>query len=194
MKTYRAVLFALAAVSLALVAVHNAEAKDHPASDAAAPAASVQPAVGQPAPDFSLPSTSGGKVKLHGLKGRTVVLYFYPKDETPGCTHEACDFRDHVAALDSAGVVVLGVSTDDLASHRHFREKEHLPFPLLADVGARVCRLYGVYKEREHDGKKFTGIERTTFVIDKSGRIARVWPRVDVNGHVAEVLEFVKGS
>ena len=132
-------------------------------------------------------------MKLHGLKGKTVVLYFYPKDETPGCTAEACDFRDHHAALDSAGVVLFGVSTDNLESHHHFQAKEHLPFPLLADVDARVCRLYGVYKPHVRDGKTLMGIERTTFVIDPSGKIARVWPKVNVNGHVEDVLAFVRG-
>jgi len=189
-----AVLAALAVSALALTAPRAARAADPAVPDAPQSPAASQPAVGEAAPDFTLPSTSGGKVRLHGLKGKIVVLYFYPKDETPGCTAEACDFRDHHAALDSAGVVLLGVSTDDLASHRHFQEKEHLPFPLLADVDARVCKLYGVYKSRERDGKSLMGIERTTFVIDKAGKIARVWPKVNVNGHVDDVLAFVRGS
>lgn len=152
------------------------------------------PVVGQVAPDFALPSTAGGKLRLHKLKGKTVVLYFYPKDETPGCTMEACDFRDHHDDLERAGVVLLGVSLDDLASHRRFRDKEHLPFPLLADVNGRVSRLYGVLRQRQRDGRTVTGIERTTFVIDKTGHIARVWPKVNVSGHVDDVLAFVRGS
>jgi peptide-methionine (R)-S-oxide reductase len=120
------------------------------------------------------------------------VLYFYPKDETPGCTKEACDFRDHTADLDKAGVVLLGVSTDDLASHRRFREKERLPFPLLADVDAKVSTRYGVYGQRSALGIPYAGIQRTTFVIGRDGRVARVWPKVSVNGHVEEVLKFVR--
>ena len=180
----------LAAFALALGATCAAPAR---ATAPSSPPVPAEPAVGQVAPDFVLPSTAGDAVRLGGLKGRVVVLYFYPKDETPGCTREACDFRDRHAALDSAGVVVLGVSTDGLASHRHFTGKEHLPFPLLSDVDARVCRQYGVYREQERNGRTFMGIERTTFVIDRTGHIARVWPKVSVNGHVEEVLSFVKG-
>jgi len=154
----------------------------------------AEPAVGQVAPDFKLPSSSGHKVHLRSLRGQTVVLYFYPKDETPGCTHEACDFRDHHDALEKAGIVLLGVSMDDLDSHREFVEHQHLPFPLLADTDARVCRAYGVLRTRERDGKTVQGIERTTFVIGKDGRIARVWPKVNVDGHVEDVLAFVRGS
>ena len=193
MKTVHAVLLAVAATSLVLAAPRGALATP-PASESASTADPVAPAVGQRAPDFSLPSTSGGKVRLHGLKGKTIVLYFYPKDETPGCTHEACDFRDHHAALDSAGVVLLGVSMDDLDSHRHFIDKEHLPFPLLADTDGKVCKAYGVLRERQRDGKTVTGIQRTTFVIDKTGKVARVWPKVDVNGHVEDVLAFVRAG
>ena len=152
------------------------------------------PAVGKPAPGFSLPSTTGQDVSLEQFKGKTVVLYFYPKDETPGCTKEACDFRDRNTELEKAGVVVLGVSNDDLKSHKHFKEKESLPFPLLADVDAKVSKRYGVYGTRKYGDKEYTGIQRTTFVIGKDGRIARVWPEVKVNGHVEEVLKFVSGS
>jgi peroxiredoxin Q/BCP len=158
----------------------------------AAAATASSPAVGQVAPAFDLPSTSGKAISLAQYRGKkTVVLYFYPKDETPGCTQEACDFRDHSAALEKAGVVILGVSNDDLKSHADFRQKEHIPFPLLADTDAKVSKLYGVYGTKDYGGRKWTGISRTTFVIDKSGRIARVWPKVNVDGHVEDVLAFV---
>jgi peroxiredoxin Q/BCP len=188
-----AAVLGLAAIACAFALAPRHAAQAHPATPPAV-ADSVTLAPGDAAPDFTLPSTSGGKVKLHALEGKTVVLYFYPKDETPGCTHEACDFRDHHAALDSAGVVLYGVSNDDLKSHRHFIEKEHLPFPLLADTDASVSKAYGVYRERERDGKPIRYIERTTFVIDKTGHIARVWPKVNVNGHVEDVLAYVRGE
>lgn len=148
------------------------------------------PQPGTPAPDFTLPSNEGRDVTLSSLRGHPVVLYFYPKDETPGCTKEACDFRDHRADLKKAGVVVLGVSTQDLASHRHFAAKEHIPFPLLSDPDGKVAALYGVrVRDVPAVGRIF---ERTTFVIDKDGRIARVWPKVSVIGHVDQVLQFVR--
>ena len=158
------------------------------------PAASTLPAVGQAAPDFTLPSTAGKNITLSQFKGRVVVLYFYPKDETPGCTKEACDFRDRTADLEKAGVVVLGVSNDDIASHLRFKQKENLPFPLLADVDGKVSRLYGVYGRQRVYGIPYTGIARATFVIGRDGRIARVWPRVKVDGHVEEVLRFVSAD
>jgi thioredoxin-dependent peroxiredoxin len=152
------------------------------------------PVVGRPAPDFTLPSTTGESITLKQFKGKkTVVLYFYPKDETPGCTREACDFRDHTEELEQAGVVVLGVSTDPMESHLHFKEKQKLPFPLLSDEDATVAKLYGVYKQKNLYGKKHLGIERTTFVIDRTGRVAQIWPKVKVDGHILDVLEFVAG-
>ena len=155
-------------------------------------ASNVLPVIGRPAPDFSLPSTTGENISLKQFKGKkTVVLYFYPKDGTPGCTREACDFRDHAAELEAAKVVVLGVSTDSLESHQHFKEKQKLPFPLLSDEDGAVSRLFGVYKQKNLYGKKSLGIERTTFVIDRTGRIAQIWPKVKVDGHVQDVLEFV---
>ena len=195
--------FALAALTLALPYAalqvtlpdaSRAQGGDSKEATVPAPAASALPAVGQVAPDFTLPSTTGKPITLSHLKGRTVVLYFYPKDETPGCTKEACDFRDRTADLEQAGVVVLGVSNDDLKSHLHFKEKEKLPFPLLADVDASVSTLYGVAGKQSVLGIKYPGIQRTTFVIGRDGRIARVWPKVSVNGHVAEVLEFVRAE
>jgi peroxiredoxin Q/BCP len=194
MRPDRTPIIALAALALALVLADapHAWAADRKEAPVPASAVSALPEVGRPAPDFTLPSTTGKDVTLSQLKGRNVVLYFYPKDETPGCTKEACDFRDHTAELEQAGVVVLGVSTDGLESHRHFREKEKLPFPLLADVDAKVSKLYGVYGQRSLVGIPYTGIQRTTFVIGRDGRVARVWPKVSVSGHVEEVLKFVR--
>jgi peroxiredoxin Q/BCP len=158
-------------------------------------ASNVLPVIGRPAPDFSLPSTTGENISLKQFKGKkTVVLYFYPKDATPGCTREACDFRDHTAEFEAAKVVVLGISTDSLESHQHFKEKQKLPFPLLSDEDAAVSRLFGVYKQKNLYGKKHLGIERTTIVIDKTGRVAQIWPKVKVDGHIQDVLEFVAGD
>ena len=193
MRSSRSAFLVLAALTLALPVASRARSGDPKEAPVSTTSTTSLPAVGQAAPDFTLPSTTGTDVTLSRLEGRTVVLYFYPKDETPGCTKEACDFRDHTAELQKAGVVVLGVSNDDLKSHRHFREKERLPFPLLADVDAKVSKLYGVYGSRTVLGVPHTGIQRTTFVIDKAGRIARVWPKVSVDGHVEEVLRFVSG-
>ncbi len=143
---------------------------------------------GDPAPDFRLPADDGKTYALKDLRGQKVVLYFYPKDDTPGCTKEACSFRDNLARLRSKGAVVFGVSKDDLESHAKFREKYSLSFPLLSDPEGKVLGEYGVWKEKSLYGKTFMGIERTTFVIDESGRIRKVFPRVKVDGHVDEVL------
>jgi thioredoxin-dependent peroxiredoxin len=147
----------------------------------------IQP--GTPAPDFTLPATDGKSITLSSLRGHPVVLYFYPADETPGCTKEACDFRDHTADLKKAGITVLGVSTQDLASHRRFTAKEHIPFPLLSDPDGRVAKLYGVPVRNVPALGRIFG--RTTFVIDKDGRVARTWPNVSIIGHVNEVLQYV---
>ena len=145
--------------------------------------------VGDPAPDFSLPSTEGREISLKEFRGKkNVVLYFYPKDDTPGCTKEACSFRDNLARVTSRGAVLLGVSRDDVASHEKFRDKFHLNFPLLADVDGRVTEAYGVWKEKTNYGRTYWGIERTTFLIDEEGRISRIWPRVKVDGHTDQVL------
>jgi peroxiredoxin Q/BCP len=155
-------------------------------------ATSLLPVIGKPAPDFTLPSTTGENISLRQFKGKkTVVLYFYPKDETPGCTKEACEFRDQFAEFERHHVVVLGVSTDGMESHQAFREKHRLPFPLLVDEEATVSKLYGVFKQKNLYGKKYMGIERTTFVIDRTGRIAQIYPKVKVEGHIPALLEFV---
>ncbi|GIV15546.1 MAG: putative peroxiredoxin bcp [Armatimonadota bacterium] len=147
---------------------------------------------GQPAPDFALPATDGSTVRLSDLRGKKVVLYFYPKDDTPGCTKEACSFRDNLGALQSMGVVVLGVSADSVVSHQKFAQKYGLNFPLLADEGAQVATLYGVWKEKKQYGRTYMGIERTTFLIDEEGVVRRVFPKVKVDGHVEEVIEAVR--
>lgn len=148
---------------------------------------------GQAAPDFSLPSTGGSIVSLAEFKGKkNVVLYFYPKDNTPGCTKEACFFRDVQGEFEQAGAVILGVSADAVKSHEGFAVKFSLLFPLLSDESKSVIEAYGVWKEKSNYGKKYMGIERTTFAIDKSGIIRKIWPKVSVEGHIDEVLEFVK--
>jgi len=143
---------------------------------------------GKPAPDFELASDSGERVKLSSLRGKPVVLYFYPKDDTPGCTAQACGIRDVYADFRQRGAVVLGVSPDDEASHVNFKEKYSLPFTLLADTGHEVAESYGVWKERNMYGKKFMGIERSTFVIDAEGNVAKAMRRVKPDTHAADVL------
>lgn len=146
---------------------------------------------GRKAPGFVLPSSDGGEVSLEALKGRTVVLYFYPKDDTPGCTREACAFRDSQAALKRKGVVVLGVSGDSVASHEKFKDKYKLNFPLLSDADKAVAKKYGAWGEKVLYGKKTTGMIRSTFVIDGTGVVRKVFPRVKVDGHAEQVLEAV---
>ena len=151
------------------------------------------PEIGKKAPAFTLPSHQGGKVKLADFKGKKhVVLYFYPRDMTPGCTTEACDFRDFHADFLNLDVEVLGVSTDDIDSHIKFKDKHDLPFQLLADVDHAICEKYGVWVEKNMYGKKSMGVLRATFLIDKEGKIAHIWPKVKVEGHVNEVLETIK--
>ena len=146
--------------------------------------------IGSKAPAFSLISDSGEKVSLKDFKGQTVILYFYPKDNTPGCTQQACDFRDAVVSLKRKKVAVLGVSKDGIESHRKFKGKHKLNFPLLSDPDGKVCETYGVWKEKSLYGRKFMGIERTTFVIDPSGKVVRIFPKVKVKGHIDEVIQF----
>jgi thioredoxin-dependent peroxiredoxin len=143
---------------------------------------------GKPAPDFELSDDAGERVKLSSLRGKPVVLYFYPKDDTPGCTTQACGIRDVYADFRDRGAVVLGVSPDDEASHVKFKEKYSLPFTLLADPDHEVAEKYGVWKERNMYGKKSMGIERSTFVIDADGQVAKVMRRVKPDTHAADVL------
>ena len=145
--------------------------------------------VGKKAPAFSLPDQDGNRVALSSFKGQPVVLYFYPKDDTPGCTQEACDFRDAYSALKKAGAVLLGVSPDDAKSHGKFAAKHALPFPLLADTNHRVAEAYGAWAEKSMYGRAYMGIVRSTFLIDGSGKLEKVWPKVKVRGHVEEVRE-----
>jgi peroxiredoxin Q/BCP len=149
-------------------------------------------AEGQPAPDFTLPDQDGNPVHLSALKGQPVVLYFYPRDATPGCTTEACDFRDALPDYQGLGARVLGISPDTVASHRKFADAQGLPFTLLADPEREVIQAYGVWKEKNMYGKKSMGVERTTVVIDADGVVRKVFPRVRVAGHVQKVLEAVK--
>jgi thioredoxin-dependent peroxiredoxin len=148
---------------------------------------------GEKAPDFSLYDQDKKKIGLRDFIGKQeVVLYFYPKDDTPGCTKEACGFRDSIKAFKKKDAVVLGVSNDDQVSHQKFANKYELPFPLLSDVDKKVAEAYGVYKEKNMYGKKYMGIERTTFVIGKDGKVKKIFPKVKVDGHVEEVLQALE--
>ena len=148
--------------------------------------------VGMEAPNFTLEDQSGQSVHLADYRGNVVVLYFYPKDSTPGCTKEACSFRDENATLADVGAVVLGVSRDSVNSHRRFADKYDLNFPLLADTDGEVCSAYGVLQEKTMFGKTGVGIVRTTYVIDQQGKVAKVFPKVKVDGHVDDVLASVR--
>jgi thioredoxin-dependent peroxiredoxin len=147
---------------------------------------------GSKAPDFTLKADDGSTIKLSSLKGSPVVLYFYPKDDTPGCTKEACAFRDQKATLAKLGAKVLGVSADDVESHVKFRDKFKLNFPLLADTDHKVAEKYGAWREKNMYGKKSMGIQRSTFLLDTDGKVAKVWKRVEVDGHDAEVIAALK--
>lgn len=161
-----------------------------------APAASPNPPalkVGDPAPDFQLVGDDDKTHKLGDYRGKRVILYFYPKDSTPGCTQEACDFRDQSAALGKQNTVVLGVSPDSVASHKKFKEKYELSFTLLSDPGAAVAKQYGAYGEKVSYGKKTVGMIRSTFVIGPDGKLAAVYGKVVVKGHVDKVVSGIGG-
>ncbi len=145
------------------------------------------------APDFTLESDGDGSVSLSDFRGKKVVLYFYPKDDTPGCTTEACNFRDDYSALTSAGAVVLGVSPDSIKSHRNFKNKYELPFLLLSDPDHKVADTYGAWGPKKMMGKSYEGIIRSTYVIDETGKIMRVFPKVDVKQHSQEILAVLRG-
>lgn len=147
---------------------------------------------GDKAPEFSLPDQDGKTVALKSFSGKQIVLYFYPKDDTPGCTKESCDFRDVESQIMRAGGVILGVSLDNMESHQKFIKKYGLPFPLLSDEDASISKAYGVYKEKNMYGKKYWGIERSTFVIDSTGKLKAVFRKVKVDGHADEVLTALK--
>jgi peroxiredoxin Q/BCP len=153
--------------------------------------AAAIPRPGDPAPDFTLPASGfhDDEIALSALRGRPVVLYFYPKDDTSGCTTEACEFRDRWQDVKDAGAVVLGVSPDPVASHERFRDKYALPFPLLADTDHAVAEAYGVWGEKSMYGRKYMGVNRTTFLVAPDGRIACVFEKVKPKGHAAEVLQ-----
>jgi peroxiredoxin Q/BCP len=147
--------------------------------------------VGKKAPDFKLKDADGKEVKLSDFRGKKVVLYFYPKDDTPGCTRESCDFRDAIGDFERAGAVILGISPDEVESHRKFRDKYGLPFALLADPERQAIEAYGVWKEKNMYGKKYMGVERSTFVIDEKGVLLKEVRKVKVEGHAAQMLEEV---
>jgi thioredoxin-dependent peroxiredoxin len=149
-------------------------------------------AEGTMAPDFTLPADGGGEVTLSDYRGKKVVLYFYPKDNTSGCTTEACNFRDDHSEITAAGAVVLGVSPDSVKSHDGFKLKHDLPFQLLSDPEHEVAELYGVWGEKKMYGKSYMGIIRATYVIDEEGRIIKVFPKVDVKMHSQEILEVLR--
>ena len=146
------------------------------------------------APDFALDASGGGTVRLSDYRGQTVVLYFYPKDDTPGCTTEACNFRDDYSEIIAAGAVVLGVSPDSVKSHDKFQQKYELPFPLLSDPDHQVAEMYGAWGEKKMYGRTYMGIIRSTYVIDEEGIIVKVFPKVRPKAHSEEVLGVLKGQ
>ncbi len=163
-------------------------AKPAKAAKSAPPASTVQLKNGQKAPAFSLPNQDGKIVSLSDYKGKKVVLYFYPKDDTPGCTKESCAFRDGIDEIHGIRAEVIGVSGDSVESHKKFAKKFNLNFPLISDESKKMLQAYGVWKEKSLYGRKFMGIERTTFIIDENGKIDDIFHRVKVDGHLEEVL------
>jgi peroxiredoxin Q/BCP len=153
-----------------------------------------EPKIGDPAPNFRLPSTEGTDVSPKDFKGKHLVLYFYPKDDTPGCTAEACSFRDSNADLKAAGAVVLGVSTDPIKSHEKFRQKHNLNFPLLSDESADIAKMYGVWKEKNLYGRRTWGVARTTYLIGPDGRIKKIYKKIDTAKHGQDILADLKAG
>lgn len=149
-------------------------------------------AIGDNAPEFSVPGDNGSTIDLSSYKGKNVVLYFYPKDDTPGCTKQACGFRDQLEDLQSNDTVVIGVSKDTVAKHDKFKAKHDLNFPLASDEDGKLCEDYGVWVEKNMYGRKYMGIERATFLIDKTGKIKEIWRKVKVKDHIAAVSAAVK--
>ncbi len=148
--------------------------------------------IGKAAPNFNKPTDGGGSLSLKDLKGRKVILYFYPKDDTPGCTKEACGFRDSLPDFSGAGAEIVGVSKDSAAKHDKFKDKYDLPFTLVSDDDGSICEAYGTWVEKSMYGKKYMGIDRATFLIDEKGVVRQVWRKVKVTGHVEEVLEAAR--
>ncbi|GIO62222.1 peroxiredoxin [Paenibacillus rhizosphaerae] len=151
----------------------------------------TQFAVGDMVPDFTLPASTGEEITLSSFRGRKVVLYFYPKDNTPACTQEACDFRDALPQIEAKGAVVLGISPDELKSHGKFAEKYSLPFPLLSDKDHHVSELYGVWQLKKMYGREFWGVVRSTFLIDEEGRLIKEWRKLRVAGHAGDVVSVL---
>tara|TARA_B100000959_G_C14869327_1_gene577676 strand:- start:336 stop:797 length:462 start_codon:yes stop_codon:yes gene_type:complete len=147
---------------------------------------------GDIAPDFSLPASDGENVSLNDYKGKKVVIYFYPKDDTPGCTIEACNFRDDYSEITDAGAVILGVSKDDIKSHNKFINKFDLPFLLLSDESTEMISAYGAWVKKKMYGKEYYGVFRKTYLIDEEGEIQRIWPKVDVKTHSKEIIDLIK--
>jgi len=167
----------------------SSENSPEPSADLAS---ATPPAIHAPAPAFDLPATGGTNLSLASLRGRHVVLWFYPRDATPGCTSESQDFRDHSAAFDALGASIVGCSQDSVASHEKFKSKQAMPFELVSDESGDLCRAYDVLKEKQMYGKRFIGIERSTFLIDTDGVLRREWRKVKVPGHVDAVLDAVR--
>lgn len=147
---------------------------------------------GYPAPDFCLPADDGRDISLSDFKTGKLLIYFYPKDDTPGCTQEACDFRNSLKSFESLGIQILGISKDSIERHKKFKAKHSLNFPLLSDEHGDVCERYGVWVEKSMYGKKYMGIERTTILIDENGDIEQIWRKVKVNDHVDEVMNYLQ--
>jgi thioredoxin-dependent peroxiredoxin len=163
-------------------------------SDTITEVPSVELKPGDTAPDFELPVSGGETFKLSDAQGQNVILYFYPKDDTPGCTTEACNFRDNLDVLSEAGALVYGISPDTMKAHDKFIEKYDLNFPLLADEDANVAKAYGVWKEKNMYGRKYMGIERTTFLINPAGKISYIWRKVKPAGHAEQILKHISGE